>query len=266
MVFAGIVLAVAALACVTGPRERPPTEEEIAFEKARANLDTVALMPLRSAMPHVEREQVVAAFEDRLVRRLEAAGLRVLRPSVWDELWRRYAADVGQIFDPKTGKVDEERRRTVYEAVVRELGEAHAVDAILFAAVTEDTHYGVYSIADACGGREAPYWPSGWRPRPEHPASRVEIACLNVVLDDMNGKTLFGRRAPVEGIETYHLQTLAVRPRLETFRDSANLDLLVESMFDLLPVKPKADPGASPAEESGAPGDSPTAEARTTER
>lgn len=222
---------------VTGCASDPPrpSEDTEAIERL-SRVRVVAIQPLTTATAVVDRDRVSAVFGARVEARLEAAGRRVVGPEVWEEIWARYAGDVGDIFDPSTGKADEQRYMTVRDAVVRELADAHGIDGWLRVFVGVNESFGVSDQAKACGGSAPPYWPGGWKKTANHGAVIVRIACLVVVVNDVDGKELFSALAPIEGIETYDRQTRAIRTPDELFQDPALLDGAIEAV--LAPFKP----------------------------
>jgi len=240
--FAGLVaLALLGLAgCATRPK--PPQTD---YGEIRAKVKTVALAPVRSATVVVKVDQADAAFTERATLQLRAAGLTVLDPSVWDGLWRRYAEDVGGVYDVSTGEADEQKHATVRDAVVRELVEVHHVDAILYLAVRVAEHFGVSQLPQVCGEYVPPYWPGGWASRSGKPATIVRSTCLVGVLVDPNDEELFARQSGLEGIETYDAQTRAIRPEAEVFQDAEMLDRAVVSVLEAFP--PLAVPPAAAA-------------------
>jgi hypothetical protein len=229
-------------------------DEEDAGEAIRAKVRTVAIVPPFSATIVVEREQVEEAFLGRTIDRLAASGLKVVGPEIWDEIWRRYAGDVGGVYDASTGKSDQEKYRTVADATYRELVEAHSVDAILYLSIRPVDTYGVPVHPKVCGGTAPPYWPDGWF-KWGHGASLVRTACLVGVLEDAAGKQLFARHAPIEGIETYDQQTRAVRPRDAVFQNPLVLEQAVEVVLKpmLTPSAPQVPGPARTESTDGAP-------------
>lgn len=214
-----------------------------------ADVKTVAIASLGSRVPRLSSDQVAAVFEGRAVERLEKAGVAVVGTGVWEEVWRRYADDIGGVYDATTGEADEEKYTTVKEAVTRELVEEHGVDAILFLLVAAVENEGVMRDVRACGGTVEVYWPGNWRARQprEQAATLVRSVCLVGSLQDSNGKELFGRQAPIAAIETRAEQTRAMRPSAEFFQDGYMIDNAIE--FVLHPFEPLPEDADQPTEE-----------------
>jgi hypothetical protein len=244
LVLLSLVLALGPSGCATKP---PPAEPEV--PRIGKEVKTIALAPLDSWIGTVKPEQVEAAFERRAVDHLERAGRTVVEPAVWKAIWRRYADDVGGLFDASTGKADEKKLATVREAVIRELVETRAIDGVLRLEVRPSEIYAVGGIPTVCGRATSPYWPSGWANRGggRPPATIVRFSCLVGILVDPGGKELFARQAGIEGIETYDAQTRAVRPSEFMLRDDPVLDQAISVV--LVPLDPPLDqPVEAPAE------------------
>lgn len=222
----------------------PPPPAEVDYSYVRRKVKTVALAPLRSGIEGVKPEQVEAAFEQRAIDRLVGSGLIVVEPAVWKASWRRYAEDVGGIFDVSTGKPDEERLATVQEAVIRELVETRGIEGILWLAVQPIDVHGVSEMPKVCGRVLSPFWPDGWADRGpgQDPATLVRFSCLVGVLEYPGGKKLFTRQAGIEGVATYDAQTRAVRPVELVLRDGLVLDQATATV--LLPFDPPLEPPA----------------------
>ncbi len=204
----------------------------------------MALAPLQSWIAGVKSEQVEGAFEQRAIDHLERAGRTVVEPAVWKAIWQRYADDVGGVYDVSTGVADEEKLATVQDAVIRELVETRGIDGILRLGVRPFDIYGLGRIPTVCGRVISPWWPDGWANRRagQDPATLVRFSCLVGVLVDPGGKELFGRQAGIEGVETYDVQTRAVRPPELMLRDEPTLDQTTATV--LLPFDPPSEPAA----------------------
>ncbi len=241
----GIALALAGCATPT-----PPGESVV--EGVPANVETVALAAFHSSVADIEPERVEEAFEGRLTERLTGWGIEVIPSSVWRRIWRRYAEDVGGIYDRSSGEADEQKFAVVREAVYRDLVENHSADAILYVDVKLVEDYGVRALPQVCGETVTPYWPGGWADHSQapNPATMVRSSCLVGILVDPGGKSLFGRQAGIEGMETYDVQTRAVRPPERVFLNGERLDeatAVVLAPF-ARPARPESDAKESPSD------------------
>lgn len=215
----GVVLALAG--CAT-----PPPPDEPVVESVPPHVETVALAAFHSSIAEIEPERVEAAFEGRFTERLTGWGIEVIPSAVWRETWRRYAEDVGGVYDRSSGQADEKKFEAVREAVYRDLVERYSVDAILYVDVKLVEHFGVRVLPQVCGETVTPYWPGGWSDHSQarSPAILVRSSCLVGVLVDPGGKSLFGRQCGIEGMETYDVQTRSVRPPDRALSDEVKLD------------------------------------------
>jgi hypothetical protein len=114
---------------------------------------TIAVARISSSTHWLSDEQVRAAFEGRVSKRLAATGVEVVPVSAWDDLWRRYADDVGGVYDAQTGEADEEKFETVRDAVIPELVESRRVDAFLYVQVELVDSFGVKGKSRRSAGR-----------------------------------------------------------------------------------------------------------------
>lgn len=232
VLWTGFLVAIAG--CVTPPAPPDGSKEEAAKRaKIRETIEVVALSPIRVGTPSLDPERVVEAFEERIATHLEDAGLKVIRPAVWDALWRRYAADVGPVFDASTGEVDDENYEVVRDAVYRALVEEHDADGMLWLAVRVEDSRGFRGHPAVCGQQSAPYWPAGAAQLDSQRAPPIlaRTACLIAVLDDPSGNDLFSRWAPFAGVETYDDQTRATRPRDEPLSETVEIERAIETVL-----------------------------------
>jgi hypothetical protein len=82
---------------------------------------------------------------------LESAGFRVVRSAEFDRLWGAFVGATGAVFDPVTGKVDEQRFEVVEEYVYRELGGPARVGALLYPGIQLVELFEQHDQADFCG-------------------------------------------------------------------------------------------------------------------
>ncbi len=224
------------LACAGAGRQQ---EQE--YAALREKVKTIAVARISSSTHWLSHEQVRTAFEGRVSKRLAAAGVEVVPVSAWDELWTRYADDVGGVFDAQTGEADQEKFEVVRDAVIRELVESRRVDAFLYVQVKLVDSFGVKGKPTVCGEDVDVYWPGGWKdPGLGEAASLVRSACLTGLLVDAKGETLSGLQAPLVGVETYDEQTRAVRPSDEILADPQVLDHATSIVLEAFAPSPSA--------------------------
>ncbi len=219
-------LAVAVLlnACV-----KPYNPFKIPSSELRDRVRTIALAPVAANPNLVDREYTRAQIEPILIERLRAGGFGVVLSEEMERFWRRAANDVGAVFDPVSGEVDEERFEVVEAAVYRDLRAEHKADAVLYVRITAVELFLTGSTVDYCGVTgDKVYWPGSGIPLLEH-TTIVYALCLNTELHDLEGRNLYGIRHGIETVETYFRQTRAVRPLEHRLRDRERLAQAVEA-------------------------------------
>jgi hypothetical protein len=187
-----------------------------------------------------DRAAARAAIEPIVTERLKAGGFAVVGSEETEKFWRRAAGDVGAVFDPVTGDIDEARFKTVRDAVHRDLGKERDVDAILYLSISPVVLYLPGSTVTYCGTTtgEPLYWPPSAAPWSELPTLAL-VLCLNAGLFDIAGRELYGIRHCLDAAETYAEQSRAVRPIAQRLRQHARIVEAVEAT-----VGPLADAGS----------------------
>ena len=93
-------------------------------------VDTLAMMPLQC--PDFDRkEEVSARYETLITERLEAAGFNVIPSEESSSIMNSKIEDLGGMFDPTTGEVDEEKRQAVSDHLLQELNAKFDFDAYI---------------------------------------------------------------------------------------------------------------------------------------
>lgn len=218
-----LVTALLASACTTTPYDpfRIPAAE------LRERVRIIALAPLQANSEIADRARAREQIEPLVIARLEAGGFEVVPSAEMERYWRAAAADVGDVFDPVTGKVDPERYDAVESAVFHELRSEHAADAVLWLRIYTVDLYGAGSRTTFCGTTDDVYWPAGQLSRLQT-ATLVFATCLSTTLYDMEERELYGIRSGLETVETFAWQTRAERPLEGRLRDPARLQQAVE--------------------------------------
>lgn len=111
---------------------------EIPREQFRAQVSRVALRPMRLPDNTPDAARVRAELETLITAELEKRGYTVIGSKTFAEIWRRYAADLGGVFDPVTGMPDAEKYALAQQHTVRELERTQNVDAVLTASIGLD--------------------------------------------------------------------------------------------------------------------------------
>lgn len=101
----------------------------------RAQLKTVAVMPVKIPVDLPNREQAELRIEQALEARLTAGGVAVIPASEMRTLQDKVRAALGGYYDPRTGDIDEQRAKAFDEHVNSEFRRVHPADAWLHSRV-----------------------------------------------------------------------------------------------------------------------------------
>jgi len=219
----GFAVLVFASACAT-----PYDPFRIPASELRGRVRTIALAPLRASADVADREQARAQIEPIVSARLSAGGFQVVASAEMEKLWRSAAGDVGDLFDPVTGKIDQERYDAVEASVYHELRAQHGADAVLWMRIDTVELYLATRNATFCGTTDAIYWPGGKLENFER-ATLVVASCLYTHLYDMEERELYSIRSGLEIVETFARQTRAERPQGERLKNPGRLREAVEA-------------------------------------
>jgi hypothetical protein len=223
------VRALACLAVFVSACAKPYNPFKIPDSELRGRVRTIAIAPLLANANLVDREYARAQIEPLVGERLRAGGFQVVASAEMERLWRRAADDVGGIFDPVSGKMNKERFEAVQVAVYRDLRTERGTDAVLYVSISAVDLYLTGRKVDYCGTQgDEVYWPGpaiGLTDR----TTVVYALCLNVDLEDMERRSIYSIRHGLETVETYFLQTRAVRPMDQRLRNRERLVQAVEA-------------------------------------
>jgi hypothetical protein len=190
----------------------------------------IALAPVQALATVADREDARTKIEPLVTARLVAGGFEVVPSTEMEQRWRAAAADVGNVFDPVTGEIDQERHDAVEAAVYHELRTEREVDAVLWIGISTVELYQVGPTASFCGVEESTYWPGGVGVVSRlRPASLVLASCLSAQLYDMEERELYNIRSGLETVETFAWQTHAVRPLEERLRNASRIQQAVDA-------------------------------------
>ena len=206
----------------------------ISESELRSRVQTIALAPLQVspflADPAFARSQI----EPVAATRLTAGGFAVVPSAEIERLWKSFAADVGDLFDPETGRVEAERWEAVEAAVYRDLQSEHGVDAVLYLGIASVDLHLPTANAVYCGTEDSLYWPN-WNlefvdsTQAKRTTTLARALCLTATLYDMEERQIYAIRSGLEMIETYAMQTRARRPIEERLRDPERLQQAIEA-------------------------------------
>jgi len=126
----GLLVLVAALAgCAIAPPSNP---FQISEEQFRTRVKRIALAPI-AVLPHLGiSESAKTRFDSLIEAKLQEAGFATLSAKNWGEIFTRIEQEVGGLFDPRTGSLDETKVKTVLARTANEVRSKFQFDAVLF--------------------------------------------------------------------------------------------------------------------------------------
>ncbi len=176
---------------------------------------TIGILPPGVALPGEQRKLVAAELERALTEGFQQRGYRVIGSDVVGPVWRRYASEIGGLFNPLTGEPIDEKVELVRKYVARELARSHNVDALAVAWTRRSVHY-------LRSG--APPWPEFFgermhldgRPILDMP-QRVLVSRIDLLIIEPDGRTLYNVSIPVQWTAVFVARSYYERPYVELF-------------------------------------------------
>ncbi len=233
LIIATIVLG----ACSSAPKYDPFKAQR---EQVRAQVKTIALVPHPVPYELMDADAARATFEPIATEKLEAAGFEVIPSSVWSEIWRTAAQDVGGVYDAQTLEPNDEKLELVLDTTLHRLRADYGVDARLYfkVAIVELQRQSEY--VQFCGKEtKLEFGPTSWDNRLGL-VTAIRTSCLQALLVDMEDDVLYGIRHGIEVFEIHARQTRRSMPReqrltnREAIEEAASvvLDPLVQNALD----------------------------------
>ena len=236
----GLVALVGA-GCATPPP--PPDPFKIAQDEFYRQVKTLALAPIAMPRGMENPEPVRAKFESLIAAKLQEAGFSTAQSQQFADIWQRIADQVGGLFDPRTGQLDEAKFKTVREQTLREISATFKADAIVqariqpvtvpfrtypFVSSSKATWHGTSQLVE--GGN---YGSSGSGP----------ALSLVITIVDSHGVVLYTNAGGIQLLFTLNQRQFASVPRHELFADDERNAAAVNSALGPL-IKQPGPPGA----------------------
>jgi hypothetical protein len=211
-------LTIATAACVPKAAKYDPFK--VPREQFYGSLRVVALAPVQGPSD-LEDKEVLAKFQGTIETALAESGLRVILPGEVGPILDSARAKQGGIFDPMTGKRDEERAKAAKAAALAELKARFGADALLRAYL--DVRAVRFSADTArWDGVEESVATSGWKKLLVSHSGRVPALSVIVALDAMDGRTLYLNGGGLHVIQKIDAAGRGVPvPQKELFGDDA---------------------------------------------
>lgn len=190
--------------------------------EVRQTAKTVALIG-QVTVPTDDPTKTLDAFEGLISAKLAGAGFVVLPRRTTGELWDRAAERMGGLYDPKTGRADEAKRKAIREHVLHELSASHHADSLLYFVVGGATAHFDSGVAIWHGVTEKVATGGFWSSVAAANRAGQTTACsLYVTLEDLNGRALYQNAGGIELLYKLQDGRFAVVPQSEVLVTAAN--------------------------------------------
>jgi hypothetical protein len=127
---------------------------KITKEEFRSKVKTVGLIPVYIQVPVGDPNKAKAEFEAGITEKLKACGLAVIPSSEYQNIYNQFKDALGPMFDPCTGRVIEEKRKTLKDHSMREYLTKHNVDALVYPGIVVVKAEWNYNLAKWDGAEE----------------------------------------------------------------------------------------------------------------
>ena len=127
-----LALVVALIGCAT---PAPYNPFQISEEQFRAKVKRIALTPITVPQGLEISESAKLRFDSLIEAKLQEAGIATFPAKNWGEVFARVQQEVGGVFDPRTGSLDETKVKTAWARTVDEIHTRFQFDAVLLPAV-----------------------------------------------------------------------------------------------------------------------------------
>lgn len=237
-VVTGLVALVGA-GCATPPPLPDPFK--IAQDEFYRQIKTLALAPIAMPRGLEDPEPVRAKFESLITAKLREAGFSTAPSQQFADIWQRMADQVGGLFDPRTGQLDEAKFKTVREHALRELSATFKADALMQARIQPVT----------VPFRARPFFQSseatwhGTSQSVESTGSRGSVGALSLIVTivDSHGVVLYTNAGGIQLLSKLQGGRFVSVPRQELFADEERNVAAVNIALGPL-IKQPAPPGA----------------------
>jgi hypothetical protein len=229
--------AIAVLACACASTQKPYNPFKVARESFYPGLKTVALAPVLLPSDLEDPEPVRALFASVIAAKLKEAGLAVVPASDAGSIIEAKAKEVGGLFDPTTGKVDEAKAKALNAAIGRELKARFNADALLTPSIRVVNAALVHDQARWDGVTEQAGKGGFWKALVRTHSGSIRALSLVVLLVDSEGQILYAKGGGIQvlGNVTFGGE-LERRPRTELFADGGRNENAVHLALDPLLV------------------------------
>jgi hypothetical protein len=130
-----IVGLIALTLSLTGCATTPYNPFKVSREEILTRYKVVAVAPCNIPDDLSNVEQLRSQFNGLVEEQVKACGFQVVPAAEYDKIYTRLRAEAGALYDPQTGKADEEKFKQVADLCRRELVSKFHADAVLYSSV-----------------------------------------------------------------------------------------------------------------------------------
>jgi hypothetical protein len=240
------LLAVLALGTARARADEPYDPYRIPKDQFARQIRTIALLPVALPRATKDGESVRQTFETLIAEKLRAKGFAVVPSSEFERTWRAFSERMGGLFDPLTGKGDDQKLAAVREHTARELATKHDADAFLSPRIAIDfviPFAGVWGSSYAVWGEPLVFNGATIGGAPVNIPQAVDAAFLGVSIYDSAWVELYSIRSGIEWVKVFAARGYEDKPNPyrnpERNRNAVDIDL--EPLVS--PVSPAASGG-----------------------
>jgi hypothetical protein len=129
----GLFLLLLLNGCATTPPYNPFS---VAKKDIFATVDVIGLVPFYSQIKVYDLDTKLAAMEEQATSKLETAGFQVIPSSEYKKFYDEAKKVVGPIYDPDTGELNKDKKKTLDEQTLEEYLILHSeVDALMYGGI-----------------------------------------------------------------------------------------------------------------------------------
>ncbi|MCR9092594.1 MAG: hypothetical protein NXI30_00115 [bacterium] len=196
---------------------------KVSKERFRQDVKRIVVRPIRVPADLDGGERIVKRVMHAVGSRLEQMGYEVVEDASFDALWRRFAEEVGGVYDTTTGVADEKKFELVREYTLRELASEHDVDAYVhlnfFSRVAQPRYRRVLNSSLTALGDDLT-WKDQGMPFAEGLPVWPQLVVgqwLGMSIYDVRGVVLYGVSYPIAWSRIYAARSFEDRPSAEVY-------------------------------------------------
>ena len=227
------MLAMLLVAC--GTSQKPYNPFKVPRESFYPGLKTVALAPVHVPSDLADPEPVKTRFAALISEQLKAAGLAVVSPEEVSPILAAKTKEIGGIYDPETGRVDEAKSKALEAAVLREVRSKFGADALMSPFIRVVTASLSHDTAAWDGTTQEAGQGGIWKAMLATHSGSIPALTLTVWLSGGEGQPLYAKSGGIQVLGKVSLQGhIGQVPRNELFADEGRNAAAVRIALDQL--------------------------------